>query len=526
MDRRAFLHDLTRYAVLFAGVPNEWRVTRRTVWQENPFSLGVGSGDPLPDRCMIWTRLAPDPFGALWGMGGHRVVVDWEVAADEGFRRVVRQGAYTAAPELGYSVHVDVPGLEAGRPYFYRFHLRDGTSPVGRLFTAPAPGSTEALDFAFASCQNWEQGLFTAWEHLAREDLRLVAHLGDYIYEYAGRDDRVRRHHGYEILALDDYRARYAQYRSDPALQAAHALCPWIVTWDDHEVDNNYAASVGENQGESVEQMELRRAMGYQAWWENQPVRVPRPDRWADLTIRRSTAWGSLARLWVLDTRQYRSDQPCDDGNRTVPCGGWGDPSHTLLGDAQERWLVDGLAASSTRWQVLAQQIMMAPFDRDPGDETVLPMDMWSGYPVARDRLLGEIARRAPNRTVVLTGDIHSSWVNELPARFTPGPGSPSTGGRGGDGLGAPVAAEFVGTSISSGGDGSEGSARVDAAMEENPHLRWFNNRRGYVRCRVTPDAWETTYRTVDWVERPGAPVRDASRWRVEHGRPGIHRLD
>jgi alkaline phosphatase D len=512
MDRRSFLADLSKYAFLCAGVPNTWRVTSRLPRVGDPFTLGVASGDPTPDACVIWTRLAPEPFAPLGGMVSDRVVVGWEVAHDAAFSRVVRQGRYTAAPELGFSVHVDVQGLESGRWYFYRFTTAAGPSPVGRLRTTPPAGARDPLDFAFVSCQHYEQGLFTAFEHLAREDISLVAHLGDYIYETAARDNVVRPHHALEVMTVEDYRTRYAQYKLDPALRTAHALCPWVVTWDDHEVDNNYAGLVGENVFESEEQMRLRRAAGYQAWWEHQPVRVPRARSWADLNIQRTLDWGDLARFWVMDTRQHRSDQACGDGTREVPCGAWADPARTMLGEAQERWLLDGMGASTARWQVLAQQVMMAPFDGDPGDAVAHAMDPWSGYPAARDRLLRGVAERAPGRTVVLTGDIHSNWVNDLRSGFDR-PDRPV------------VATEFVGTSISSGGDGEEQFPSVTAALGENPHLHWQNSRRGYVRCRVGEDDWRADYRTVDYVSRPGAPIATPTSWRCEHGRPGVERV-
>jgi alkaline phosphatase D len=416
-----------------------------------------------------------------------------------------------ASPELGHSVHVDLTGLEPDRWYFYRFRAGDAVSPVGRTRTAPAAGSDRALRFAAASCQHYEQGLFTAYRHLAAEEVDLVFHLGDYIYEYSPIEGRVRKHANPEIMDLTNYRIRYAQYKTDPHLSAAHARCPWIVTWDDHEVDNNYAGLIGENVMESEEQMRARRAAAYQAYWEHQPVRVPRVRSWADLTIRRSFAWGQLARFWVLDTRQYRTDQPCGDGGHEVPCGDWGSPQHTLLGEAQEAWLTQGLASSKAQWQVLAQQVMVAPFDELGGAKNRAYMDNWSGYPVARDRLLRTIEQRASNRAVVLTGDIHSSWVNELKAGFAR-PGTPTVG------------AEFVGTSIASGGDGADRSAAVnDRTLADNPHLKWQNSRRGYFTCNVAGDHWRTDYRIVPFVSRPDAPITTASSWRVERGRPGIH---
>ncbi|WP_306519214.1 alkaline phosphatase [Gemmatimonas sp.] len=509
MDRRLFVSDLARYAALCAVVPNAWRVTSRPHFADDPFSLGVASGDPTATGGVLWTRLAPRPFEPDGGMDGLRVTVDWEVADDDGFTKVVQKGRATAAPELAFSLHIDVKGLQPDRWYFYRFRTGDAVSQVGRFRTAPADGALTPLSFAFASCQHWEQGLFTAYEHMAREPLDLVAHLGDYIYEYAGNSRALRMHHGLEVRTVDDYRRRYAQYKSDPALQAAHRLCPWVVTWDDHEVDNNYAGLNGENGMESIEQMRTRRAAAYQAWWEHQPVRVPRVQSWADLSITRSISWGALARFWVLDTRQFRDDQACGDGTQPR-CDEARDPRRGLLGAPQEKWLVDGLGASRSHWQVLANQVMMGPYDAAAGDEVRTSMDQWSGYPVARDRLLTEIAKRAANRTVVLTGDIHSNWVNELRSDFSR-PDRPV------------VAAEFVGTSIASGGNGGDvPAARLDGMKRENPHLRWYENRRGYVTCKVDDKAWHTDYRSVPFVDKPGAPVVTASRWRVEHGRPGI----
>jgi alkaline phosphatase D len=513
VERRDFLAQFTRAAALAACVPNVWRVTTRPRLVDDPFQLGVGSGDPTPDGAVLWTRLAPRPLEPEGGMDGQRTVVRWEVADDDGFRRVVRRGQATAAPELSYSVHVDLDGLAPDRWYFYRFSAGGATSATGRLRTAPAAGALTPLRFAFASCQHYEAGHFTAYAHLAREELDLVAHLGDYIYEGAGAAGRVRRHAGGELLTLDDYRRRYAQYKADPLLQAAHARCPWVVTWDDHEVDNNYAGLVGENGMESEAQVRARRAAAYQAWWEHQAVRAPRARGWEDLTIARAVDWGALARLWVLDGRQYRSDQACGDGNKVVPCADWARPARTMLGGAQERWLTDGLARSRARWQVLANQVMMAPTDFDAGPDARLSMDQWSGYPAARDRLLRAVGERAPHRTVVLTGDVHCNWVNELHAGFAR-PGLPRVG------------AEFVGTSISSGGDGGPRSDYAsDAMLAANPHVRWQNNRRGYVACAVDPASWTTEYRTVPFVSRPDAPVETASRWRLTNGRPGIDRL-
>ena len=511
MKRRDFLADVARLAALSAVVPNDWRVVLRPRWADYPFQLGVASGDPTATSAVIWTRLAPRPLEPDGGMTGRRTGVTWEVAEDEQFARVVQRGRSTAAPELAYSIHVDVQGLAPDRWYFYRFTSMDAASPVARLRTAPDTGALRPLRFAFTSCQNWEEGLYTALDHLAREEIELVAQLGDYIYEYGPTPGRVRIHDGPEIQTLQQYRGRYALYKSDPMLQAAHARCPWLVTWDDHEVDNNYASAIGENVMESDEQIRTRRAAAYQAWWEHQPVRVPRARSWSDLSIVRSVDWGRTAKFWILDSRQYRSDQACNDSwNSKMPCGDWADTTRTMLGPTQERWLDRGLAGSAASWQVLANQTMVADFDFLPGPDFGTSTDDWSGYPGARARLLRSIERHAPNRTVVITGDNHANWVNELrtTARAKP-----------------MVAAEFLGTSISSGGDGVERLTYLpEASWAENPHVKWHNARRGYVVCEVTPDAWRTEFRTVPYVTRPGAPVETASRWRLQRGRGAIER--
>jgi alkaline phosphatase D len=510
MHRRDFLLDVARLAALCAVVPNDWRVTLRPRFADYPFSLGIASGDPTATSVMLWTRLAPRPHDPDGGMAGLRVGVNWEVSDDESFATIVKRGRATAAPELGNSIHVDVDGLAPDRWYFYRFTAMDATSPIGRLRTAPAAGAATPLRLGFNSCQHYEQGLYTALHHMSREDVDLIAHLGDYIYEYGPTPGRVRQHNSTEITTLELYRGRYALYKTDPMLQQAHARCPWIVTWDDHEVDNNYAGLVGENLMESEEQMRARRAAAYQAWWEHQPVRVPRVKSWTDLTITRTFDWGALATLHMLDSRQYRSDQACNDQRTKVPCGTWAEPTRTLLGSAQESWLARGLAASRARWQVLGNQVMVTPADSTPGSDVTLPMDTWAGYPAAKARLLRSIATHAPNRTVVITGDVHASWANEI--RGT-APGAPMIG------------AEFVGTSITSGGDGSERTEFfTDAVASDNPHVKWHNNRRGYVMCEITPDTWRTSFRTVPFVTRPDAPIETASVWRLTRGRPGMER--
>ena len=472
-----------------------------------PFSLGIASGDPSSTGVVLWTRLAPDPLNG-GGMPAQRVRVGWEMAHDEGFRRIAKRGEVLALPELAHSVHVEADGLEPGRTYFYRFTYAGDASPVGRTRTASAPGASPArLAFAFVSCQDWQGGFYTAHRHLAGEDLDLVVHLGDYIYEYGPREGRPRQHHSPEIFTLADYRNRYALYKTDQDLQAAHAAFPFVVTSDDHEVSNDYAGS-HDAKGAPPETFLQRRAAAYQAYYEHTPLRRTAMPSGPDLPLYRRLTYGDLAEFNVLDTRQYRSPQPCDNGNAVPDCAAARTPQADILGAKQEAWLLAGLGRSRARWNILANQVPFAPMLRR-GQETMgYAMDKWDGYDYSRQRVLEFMRQRALSNPIVLTGDVHVSWVagSLAPA------GSPALG------------AEFVGTSISSGGDGSVMTSEGEMMLENNPNLAYYNALRGYVRCTLTPERWTSDYRLVPYISRPGAPIHTDASFVVENGRPGVQR--
>ncbi len=508
MTRRELLSFVITLPAL-AQAPSRAQ-TRTPKFGDYPFQLGVASGEPDAQGFALWTRLAPKPLDG-GGMPSEEVQVDWQVAGDEQFTEVVASGSRTARRELAHSVHVEVEGLDADRWYFYRFRAGGEVSPTGRARTTPPRQAAPArLRFAFASCQHYETGYYTALRHMSKEDLDLAVHLGDYIYEGPGRK-RVREHAGPEIVSLEDYRRRYAQYKSDPDLQAAHHACPWLVTWDDHEVDNNYADRASEEPEVSADELLTRRAHAYQAYYEHMPLRLYSRPVGHDMQLFRRTSFGRLAEFAVLDTRQYRTDQPC--GDRTQPaCEGVFDPDATLLGERQEAWLRQTLQRSPAVWNVLAQQIMFGRADRDPGPEVAWSMDQWSGYDVARKRLLGFLAEERISNPVVLTGDIHSNWVNDLQVDFDR-PESPT------------VATEFVGTSISSGGDGVAEDDYVRAILDQNPFVRFFNKERGYVSCTVTPSEWRADYQVVEKVTVAGAPRVTRASFRVEKGAAGAVRV-
>lgn len=483
----------------------------RPVFRAYPFSLGVASGDPLPDGVVLWTRLAPDPLEG-GGMAMARVDVGWELARDPLFRNIERTGTATAFPELAHSVHVDVAGLEPGREFWYRFHAGDEVSQVGLTRTAPASGaSTDRLRFGVCGCSHYETGYFTAYRGLAEESFDFVIHTGDYIYESradGGRNPgRVRQHHGEECYTLVDYRNRYAQYKSDPDLIAAHLSAPFVMSWDDHEVENNYAGDFDEN-GTPPEVFLLRRAAAFQAYYEHMPLRAMSYPNGSHMRLYRRLQFGNLIDMSVLDTRQWRSDQACGDGRRTG-CAEALDPRRTILGADQEKWLFDNLAAARSRWTVISQQVLS--FARDlihvnPAGR--FSMDTWDGYVAARNRLYTRIKETRVSNPIVLSGDIHSHYGADLKIDFA-NPRSETVG------------VEFTNSSITSGGDGNEVNAEWNPSRADNPHIRFHSNRRGYIACTATPATMRADFRVVDRVTTPDQPIRTAGSLIVEAGHTG-----
>ncbi|HAY78463.1 MAG TPA: alkaline phosphatase [Planctomycetaceae bacterium] len=511
IERREFLS----YVAAVSAIPTialqaQERIEDQPRFKANPFQLGVASGDPESDGVVIWTRLAPQPLDG-GGMPNVPVRTRWEVATDEAFKNIVRSGDAVAHPRLGHSVHVEVDGLQPHHWYFYRFHAGNEISPVGRTRTAPAIDATpDRLRFAFTSCQHYESGYFNGYPHMQKEDLDLVVHLGDYIYEYQGIDNRPRKHLGGEIVSLDDYRTRYAQYRLDKTLQETHRLFPWLVTWDDHEFDNNYANLVSEEEGISPEAFLARRKHAYQAYYEFMPLRRRSFPRGPHMTLYRGCQYGGLANFHVLDTRQYRTDQPNGDNQKPMT-GKVFDPQATMLGAQQEQWLTSNLQQSKSTWNVLAQQVMMAPLNRGEGEDRRYSMDQWPGYEVSRRRLLRFFHEQKIANSVVLTGDIHVNWVNDLQLDFQD-PKSPVVG------------TELVGTAMTSGGNGGNVIAEYERAAAQNDFVRFYNSNRGYVSCDLTPQLWTTHFRATPFVDKPGSPIVTKASFVIEQGKPGAQK--
>ena len=523
VGRRAFLRGALLGA--FGGPSLVGCATpgRPEVAGRDPFTLGVAAGEPGPDGFVLWTRLAPEPLwedpAAPGGLAGGDVALTYEIAADPGMRTIVQSGPAIAEAAFAHSVHLEVRGLAPGRPYWYRFTSGDAQSRIGRAWTAPPAGQPlQQLRFGFVSCSNYERGYFAAYRHLADESPDLVLFLGDYIYEHVDRDRPTTRRHsdGVEATTLPTYRNRYAQYRVDPDLQRLHAEAPALLTWDDHEVQNDY----GDRWSATFDDPDaflIRRAAAYQAFYEHMPLRPSRSrPQGATLRLYDRFPFGDLAEFSVLDGRQYRSRGACygrlgRGGGRfetDARCPERLEPGRSILGAAQEAWLFDGLARSTARWNILAQDTLMAQLRQRVPVVGIVGhwTDFWDGYPASRTRLLGHIEASRVANPVVMGGDLHSFWVNDLKRDFDD-PRSPT------------VATEFIGTSVSSPGPSYSQFMRW---MPDNPHVRYFESRhRGYVSVELTPERMITRCRTVSDERDPRATVSTLRSFVVESGRPG-----
>ena len=517
IDRRHVLRGLSAIGAAavvegFAG-PRLWA---QPVFASTPFALGVASGEPAPDGFVAWTRLAPKPLEHRGGMPARAVEVEWVVAGDDKLANVVRSGKAVARPELGHALHIEVAGLEPGRHYFYGFRVAGHHSRIGRAKTLPPPGAAlQRVRFAAAGCQRYDDGYFTAWRHIAEEDVDFVFHYGDYIYEYGNARARATKRkiarplpgdQG-EVYSLDDYRRRYAAYQLDPDLQAAHAAHTFLPSFDDHEVDSNWAGANSEERGVDEAMFHLRRMAAFQAWYETMPLRRLSYPRNGAIMAYRRLLLGDLAAIDVLDTRQYRSAQACGGAWKTIDCAAANSPEQKIIGDLQEKWILDGFAANKVPWTVLAQQVIMMERKRARPDNPIdYSMDKWDGARLTRKRLL-EAAASARKNLVVLSGDLHDAIAGTLHTDFTAA-GAPAVG------------TEFVVTSISSDGDGVEINGGGRRMLEHNPHLKFWNGRRGYLLNTLTHKSWQADFRSVQYVQKPGAAIETKQRFTLEPGNP------
>jgi alkaline phosphatase D len=532
LSRRRFVQRAAAASVL-ATVPLG-ALASQARFSSYPFKLGVSSGDPSSDGFVLWTRIAPEPFEPEQ-LGRVSFEVDWEVAEDSAFRHIAAQGSELAQAHLGHSVHAEIRGLSPGREYYYRFRLGPYESPAGRAVTTPLPGDSPAsLRYAACSCAHYEQGFFSAYRYMADDRPDLILELGDYIYEDGYGERRVRLFDKREAFTLADYRRRYAQYQMDPDLQAAHAACPWLVTWDDHEVDNDYAGLTSADEacgGEAVRRAFVdRRAAAYQAWFEHMPVRLSRLRAQAGVQVYGVIDWGRLARFYLLDTRQYRSPQACakaatpltcdtEAGRRLLFIGAGGghligitdpacqpeleDASRTILGTEQESWLDRQLGSSRARWNVIAQGTPFAPIFEGTSEAPLIYSDGWSGYPAGQQRLIGALARHKVANPVMLTGDVHAFFVSEVRnSRDTP------------------VAVEFMTSSI------ANNNSDKSKVLPLNPHILYHDGTHsGYLLCEATPTRTRADLVAIDDMHDPRTPRRVLASFEVTDGDPRPRRL-
>ncbi len=496
-----------------------------------PFTIGVASGDPAGDSVVLWTRVVDEPLleDAQEQMP-EQVEVSWAIATDPRMRRVVKSGTTIAHRDFAHTVHVTADGLEPGQWYWYRFSALGKTSRIGRTKTAGG----DRLRMAMVGCAKFHIGFFGAYRQLCREDIDLVFCSGDYFYEEpfdpGAESDTREEDRLEETETLEQYRRRFALYRGDPNLRQAHALFPWVVTWDDHEFDNNYAGTIREDDDGPGQQSDsafiARRANSYQAYYEMMPIRPPAGlPTGPDFVIHRTVRWGDLLDLVVLDTRQFRTDQPCDDATVSVTCAGVDDPDATILGLDQRQWVMNELSSSTAAWRTLGQQVLIAAIRAggipqqlqdsiapalgaiDFTDGNYINADQWDGYQAERAALLGHIAEEGIPDVTVLTGDIHSTWVSELKPDFD-NPLSPNVG------------VELCATSITSSGFSQEEQTGLRPIFyANNAHLKYFEGlSRGYMTAEVTADRWISRLRTIDDVYNPRPAITTKAEFVIERG--------
>lgn len=510
-SRRALLSHAGAAFIAATAPVQAPRAADRVRFRTDPFTLGVASGYPTPDNVVLWTRIAPAPKEPGGGLSRESVIaVDWEIATDERMRQVVRSGTTFATADWAHSIHLEPMGLEPGRDYWYRFTAGGVQSPIGRTRTAPAPAAANArMKIAVASCQQYEHGYFVAYRHMLQDDLDLIVHTGDYIYESSWGDVRIRSHDRPEAVTLEDYRAQYALYRSDADLQNAHAMCPWLVTWDDHEVVNDYAGNVS-NEDPPTEWFLARRAAAYRAYYEHMPLPRRATPFGANLNLHAQRTFGQLANICMLDSRQYRSPLACTQpgrrGSRSTDCPEMHDAARTKLGAAQEGWLSARMQFSRSRWNLFAQGTLMAYVDEKAGAGSAFANDSWNGYSAARTKFMEAIAGTRVSNPVVLSGDVHACLVANL-HRVPNDPGS------------AVIATELVTTSITS---QAVAQSRFDERRRENPDLLFANSEhRGYLRLDLTTERLQADLVAANSVTDRNAGRSIAASFVVEHGRAG-----
>ena len=520
ITRREIIKTLALATAIFPFTKNSW--ARKL--DKTPFSLGIASGSPTDNSIVLWTRLFDSGLFSS-NVPNESIDVGWQLAEDEAFLRIVKSGTSLALPALAHSVHTEVSGLPSNKWFFYRFQCRGFISAVGKTRTLPSANqSVDKLRLAYASCQNYEHGYFSAYRHMRDEKLDLVMFLGDYIYEYPQGKIGVRSVNASWALDLDDYRKRYALYKSDGDLQSMHAACPWIMTWDDHEVQNDYAGNNAGSQGPAVNNFIKRRAAAYQAYYEHMPLPASALLEGIDgllagseLRIYGNFQFGKLANILMLDDRQYRDARVCPPsgaGSSTFnpkSCAELTDPNRTLLGVQQERWITSTLKDSSKfDWNLFGQPTLYAQRYFGAEDNKTIWNDGWDGFPVARKKIDQLLIQNKVKNFVIFGGDVHQNWVGYLKEDYD----NPNS---------ATLGVEFCGTSITS-DFGSSGN--LQQTLKNNPHFIFADaSRRGYGVAEFTPQEMTVTLRTVMDVRQKDSGIESLAKFRVMSRTNKIDRL-
>jgi alkaline phosphatase D len=455
-----------------------------TALGQSLFQHGVASGDPLTDRVVLWTRVTPAEE--------QPITVRWTIALDTAFGQAVSSGTFVTDAGRDYTVKVDAGNLNPDTWYYYRFEALGKRSVIGRTRTLPQ-GDVRNLRVAVLTCSNYTKGFFNVYARVGeRNDLDAVLHLGDYIYENDNRGNVGRPHEPPVVLkTVDEFRQRYSQYRTDPDLQYAHQQYPWFNVWDDHETSNN-AWQLGSATFTPAEFASIKQA-GIQAYFEWLPIReqAGRPG-----SIYRSFDFGNLARLICLDTRIEGRMQQVEFSDTLT----WQDTSRTILGMAQARWLTGQLDSSTAQWQVLAQQVIMAPLK---AFGNFVNKDQWDGYPRERNRLFEHFRNNPRLQPVVLTGDFHASWANDLPAPNQPYDSLTQA---------TSVGVEFVTPAVAANA-GEGGTLPFFLVRQNNPHVQYAEfTRCGYLTLDLTPQRARADFYLVPTIkQKSNDQVVDAS---------------
>jgi len=503
MDRRSFLH---KTLLGLSAAPLVAPLAADVEFLTDPFTLGIASGDVTDSSAILWTRLAPTPLEANGGMAPISVPVQWQLSLDASMSQVIQRGEAIASPTLAHSVHVDVQELEPNREYWYQFTAATQASPIGRTKTLPDMGGHPgSVRFITASCQNYSNGYFIAYEHMVRDQPDFIVHLGDYIYD-TSFDETFRMHETERMpVSLADYRRRHALYKTDKHLRHAHSQIPFFTTIDNHD---------------AIEDMDpeqfARRVAAYQAWYEHMPVRGYSSVDKNRFDLCRKISLGNLMQISLLDSRQFRDKQ--NISSNSFPDFAFGiyrersndvfDKARSMLGMKQEKWLTNNLLQNQSTWNVIASPSPFLSFRMDKDGKDLRYVGAWDNYPANRSRVADAISNSKTGHPIIVSGDVHSFWASD-------GRLATDVSER------IPVV-EFITSSISANWPAAL-SDPITANLAHNPQVKFYKpEKRGYLLHEVNESEWKATARAIDNVRDEQSPVSSLASFVVTKGESGF----